>query len=319
MSAATEFDFIHYIKKSFGLRAIGDDCAVLPKNDQFDTVVSVDLMIEDIDFRLNWTSPKNLGHKALAISLSDIAAMGAQPVWSLLTLGVPDHLWNTSFLREFYQGWTELAGQFGVELAGGDISRSPERLVIDSFVGGEVEKGKAIMRSGAKSGDRIYVSGKLGGAAGGLRLMESYDDSGDGGSWKTRLIDRQLRPTPQVALGRRLLRDEIASAMIDLSDGLSSDLLHICEDSGVGAELNASAIPIDKDLVTLISEEEALTLALNGGEDFELLFTVPEEKAHLLTSDLVTCIGVITDAASGVQLKDGNQKTPIYPLGYRHF
>ena len=126
-----EFDFIHYIKKSFGLRAIGDDCAVLPKSDDSDLLVTADLMVEDIDFHLDRTRPEDLGHKALAISLSDIAAMGGEPVWAMLTVGIPEKLWETDFVKRFYEGWNGLAAHFGVELVGGDISRSPERFLVD--------------------------------------------------------------------------------------------------------------------------------------------------------------------------------------------
>ena len=314
-----EFEFIHYIKKSFGLRAIGDDCAVLPKDKYSDLVVTADLLVENVDFRLEWTNPEFLGHKALAVSLSDIAAMGGKPVWALLTIGVPEALWQSNFIKRFYEGWTDLAAKYTVELVGGDISRSPERMVIDSIVGGEVEKGKAVLRSGATAGDRIFVSGDLGGAAGGLRLLEKGETINTTDEWKKRLIERQLRPSPRIEIGRCLFENGLSSALIDLSDGLSSDIHHICEASGVGAKLEASLIPVDEDLKKLADQDECLTLALNGGEDFELLFTVPESKSSLITSDLGMCVGVVTDRPGVVELVDGDQSFSLRPSGYTHF
>ena len=160
----SEFDFIQNIKNKFLLGRVGDDCAVLPKNDKTDLLVTADMLVEEIDFRLAWTTPGLLGHKALAVSLSDIAAMGGQPVWAMISIGVPEKLWKTDFLDRFYDGWFALARQFNVELVGGDVSRTPDKVTIDSIVGGEVEKGRAVLRSSANPGDAIFVTGTLGGA-----------------------------------------------------------------------------------------------------------------------------------------------------------
>ncbi|HYJ91509.1 MAG TPA: thiamine-phosphate kinase, partial [Pyrinomonadaceae bacterium] len=289
-----EFDFIHYIKKSFGLAAIGDDCAVLPKDDDFDLLVTADLLVEDIDFRLNWTKPEFLGHKALAVSLSDIAAMGGEPRWAMLAIAVPEKLWETDFVKRFYEGWTGLASEFQVNLVGGDISRSADKFLVDSIVGGEAPKGAAILRSGAKPGDGIFVSGRLGGAAGGLRLLEKIADREPSEMWQKSLITRQLKPMPRVELAKYLRESSLASSMIDLSDGLSSDIYHICEESGVGAEIDASLLPIDENLKIFAGSDEQLALAINGGEDFELLFTVAQEKISLLKNCDVTRIGTVT-------------------------
>jgi thiamine-monophosphate kinase len=314
-----EFDFIRYIKKSFALKVIGDDCAILPKDGRSDLIVTADLLVEDVDFRLDWTRPEDLGHKALAVSLSDIAAMGGTPVWAMLTIGVPGKLWETDFVKRFYEGWNDLAAGFKVELVGGDISRSPDRFFVDSIVGGEVPKGKAILRSGARSGDGVFVSGSLGGAAGGLKLLDSDAGQDAKEEWQQRLIARQLRPTPRVELGKWLLGNSLASAMIDISDGLSSDLRHICEASGIGAELDAALVMMNDDLNNLVDPEEALLLALNGGEDFELLFTVAEEKISLLKNRDVTRIGTVTENGGVVRLSDGERTIDLQPSGYRHF
>src|SRR5438874_6172297 len=151
----TELQFIENIRAKYNLDKIEDDCAVLPKDAETDLLVTADMLVEDVDFKLEWGAPEFLGHKALAVSLSDIAAMGGKPNWAMLSLGVPETIWNTDFIDRFYEGWHALAGEMGVELVGGDVSRSPEKLVIDSVVGGVVAKGKAILRSGARPGDGI--------------------------------------------------------------------------------------------------------------------------------------------------------------------
>ena len=307
----SEFDFINYIKERHQLKAIGDDCAVVPKDSLSDQLFTVDLLIENIDFRLGWTAPKMLGHKALAVSLSDIAAMGGTPKNALLSLGVPDSLWKTSFLDEFYEGWNSLAGEIGVELVGGDISKASE-LVIDSFVIGEVAKGKALLRSGAKPGDLIFVTGELGGASLGLLLLEN--GTRPGGNVEEILqnaVLRQLKPMPQINIGKLLSKKELATAAIDLSDGISSDLAHICEASGVGAEIDASKLPI--------ARGATLEMALNGGEDFELLFTVPPERRSEAEQLGVVEIGEITETASQLELVEGTERRRLSRNGYRHF
>ena len=314
-----EFEFIHYIKKSFGLRAIGDDCAVLPKDESNDLVVTADLLVEDVDFRLDWTKPEDLGYKSLSVSLSDIAAMGGEPAWAMLTLGIPEKIWETDFVKRFYDGWTQLAGEFRVELIGGDISRSPDRFVIDSIACGQVLKGEAVLRSGAKPGDAICVSGSLGGAAGGLLLLESKSKNDLSESWQQRLVERQLRPFPRITLGKILREKGLASSMIDISDGISSDIHHLCEASGVGASIDACLLPVDKDLKYLVDADQMIALALNGGEDFELLFTVPKEKISTLQNADVTQIGIVTETAGVVRLTDGEKTVDLRPSGYRHF
>ncbi|MDM7924382.1 MAG: thiamine-phosphate kinase, partial [Pyrinomonadaceae bacterium] len=217
----SEFEFIDHIKKTYGLSRIGDDCAVLPKDAETELVITADMLVEDVDFKLKWTSPKFIGHKALAVSLSDIAAMGAVPKWAILSLGVPKEQWKNRFVDEFYEGFMSLAERFGVELVGGDVSQVPGKIVLDSVVGGEVTRGGAVLRSGAKPGDKIYVTGRLGGAAGGLRLLKNGVRYGEQASVaENELILRQLTPWPRIDDGR-ILGEAGVSAMIDISDGLS--------------------------------------------------------------------------------------------------
>lgn len=313
----SEFDFIHHIKKSHGLGRVGDDCAVLPKDAETDILFTADMLVEDVDFRLEWTTPEFLGHKSHAVSLSDIAAMAGRPTYAMLSLGVPEKLWKGDFLDRFYAGWHGLAREFGLELVGGDVSRAPEKLVIDSIVLGEVGHGRAITRFGAKPGDKIYVTGSLGGAAGGLKLLESgtrHDENQ--GQFVRELIERQLCPKPRLDVSGQLP----ASAMIDLSDGLSSDLGHICEASGVGAVIYAEQIPIDVRLDPIFNSfDEKLQLALDGGEDFELLFTADAKKNLPPEIADITCIGKITANNAKIELIRDGVASELKPKGFQHF
>lgn len=313
-----EFEFIKNIKKKYALDLIGDDCAILPKDSASDLLISTDLLVEDIDFRLDWTTPEMLGHKALAVSLSDIAAMGGTPEWALLSIGIPATLWSSKFLDRFYDGWHQLANRYGVKLAGGDLSRTPNKLVIDSTVGGSAPTGNAILRSGAKVGDSIYVTGPLGGAAAGLRLLNEgviLDRS-----TRDQLLKKQLAPEAQVELGQRLRESGTVSAMIDLSDGVSSDLAHICRASEVGAVINANETPFEAAVMEIAGSVDAmLDLALNGGEDFELLFTVPQEKISQLNFDEIFRIGEITETVGVIELERNGKREILPPGGYRHF
>ena len=317
MLMRSEFEFIHNLKNKYSLNAIGDDCAVLPKDDKSDLLMTTDLLVEDIDFRLNWTTPEFLGHKALAVSLSDIAAMGGKPVWSMLSIGVPKNLWKTDFVDRFYEGWFALARNFDVELIGGDISRSPDKLVIDSVVGGEVKKGRAILRSTAKPGDSIFVSGSLGGAAGGLRLLEN--NAGNDAELIGDLLLKQLKPQPQLIAANTLQTLDIVSSMIDLSDGLSSDLRHICNASEVGAVFRFENLPVNADLAANFPANVCSDMALNGGEDFELLFTVSVSSIPQIDLTAFTYIGDITAKVSTIELNIDGKVQNLSPKGYQHF
>jgi thiamine-monophosphate kinase len=316
-----EFEFIKNIKKRFSLRSIGDDCAVIPKDAETDLVITTDLLIEGIDFRLDWATPGLIGHKALAVSLSDIAAMGAEPKWAMVSIGITEALWKAKFLDPFYDAWQDLAAIFEVELVGGDTSRSPDRLVIDSIVAGEVPKGTGVTRSGAKPGDGVYVSGPLGGAAAGLKVLEQGGRPKESASDDQQtLIMKQLRPLPQIRLGSRLRENGLASAMIDLSDGLSSDLAHLCSASGVGAVINANDLPFDAETMNLAGSIEGMfEFALNGGEDFELLFTADDEKISRSQNLEVFRIGEVTANVGVIELNRNGQTELLPPAGFKHF
>jgi thiamine-monophosphate kinase len=336
-----EFDFINRIRglafqhggSSSLVRGIGDDAAVFKSPVGSDVVVSTDLLVEDVDFRLANTRADLLGHKALAVSLSDIAAMGARPRWALLSLGVPEAVWNSEFLDSFYNGFFKLAARYGVTLIGGDVSRTPDKVVIDSILIGETPKAGAVFRSGAQPGDHIFVTGFLGDAAAGLRLIErgaqlqqlSQEAKTDEARRLDYLLLRHLQPEPRVGWGLLLGEQQLATAMIDISDGLSSDLNHLCAESKVGALIDAAGIPIDP-LVTEITGRRALDplmLALHGGEDFELLFTVKPELLAKLPKRVdgvsLTRIGEIKNETYGVRISEGSRTWELEPGGWKHF
>lgn len=331
-----EFEFIARVRaqaESHGLsgeltRGIGDDAAVLKQFSGRDTVITTDLLIEDVDFHRDTAPPRLLGHKALAVSLSDIAAMGARPRWALCSIGVPEEVWKSSFLEDFYSGYFSLATRYDVKLIGGDVSRAPEKVVVDSIVLGECDKTSPVLRTGARVGDRIFVTGSLGAAGAGLRLLERGARINKGTKdheWESieSLLLRHLAPEPRVGWGLVLGQECLATSMIDLSDGLSSDLHHLCAESKVGALIQSASLPVD-DLVTELCGRRALDplmLALHGGEDFELLFTVsPTNVARLprkVDGVSITEIGEVT--AEGIRVVEGSRVWDLHPEGWKHF
>jgi thiamine-monophosphate kinase len=336
-SAQSEFAFIERIRSRTAASitdlayGIGDDAAVIRQKNGRDSVVTADLLVEDIDFRLDYSPPNLLGHKALAVSLSDIAAMGARPRWAIISIGVPDHLWNSGFLDHFYDGLLNIADQYHVALIGGDVSRTPSGFVVDSIVLGETARGRTIPRSGAQPGDHIFVTGTLGGSATGLILLQEGHRLSNRKPRTKRdsaidsLCRRHLQPQPRMEWGEFNGRRGLTSAMIDISDGLSSDLAHICEASGVGAIIDEASLPIDASLRAVITDPlEQLRLALNGGEDFELLFTVPARKVNHIPAQRngvpVTRIGQITGNSGEmiIQRSDGSLQE-LSPGGFQHF
>ena len=330
----SEFDFINSIRQRIAssiITGIGDDAAVFRGNSGKETIVSVDLLIEDIDFRRTTTPPYLLGHKALAVSLSDLAAMGSRPLFALVSIGIPEDVWQTDFVDRMYDGWLNLANRYGVQLIGGDTSRAHEHIVIDSIAIGECSAGMAVKRMGASAGDQIFVTGSLGAAAAGLRLIErgahlAEQNLGDEDSQKLdHVLLRQLRPEPRVGWGIVLGEERLATAMIDLSDGLSSDLNHLCEASKVGALIDAALLPIDERVVELCGRRalDPLQLALHGGEDFELLFTVKPENVARLPKRVdgveIKRIGTIQSDSEAVKISEGSRTWDLKPGGWKHF
>jgi thiamine-monophosphate kinase len=246
-----------------GAIGIGDDCAVvaIPRGHQ--ALITTDFSLEDVHFRLAWHPAESVGHRCLARGLSDVAAMGGEPLAVFLSLALPRDLpqsWADGFLR----GLLRLAGDFKVSLAGGDTAQSPGGVLADIVVMGSVPNGKAVLRSGARSGDRIYVTGELGASAAAIDLLSR------GKKIRPRDFPRHFHPMPRIEVGRFIREKKLASSMIDISDGLSTDLGHICEESGIGAEIEGDAIPV--------AGKDDLRFALHGGEDYELLFTADSGK-----------------------------------------
>lgn len=334
-----EFEFIQRLRDEAeerggarGLaRGIGDDAASLLQSNGRQTLITTDLLVEDVDFLRAASPPELLGHKALAISLSDIAAMGARPRWALSSLGVPQEIWDGDFVNKFYDGFFALADTYDVRLIGGDLSRSPEKIVIDSIVLGECGSDQEVPRSGASAGDLLFVTGSLGGSAAGLRLLKRGARIGserpDEAQWPIiqELLLRHLRPAPRVGWGLVIGEERLATAMIDISDGLSSDLHHLCREGKVGALIDLARLPLDQRVVELCARRalDPLLLALNGGEDFELLFTVAPPNVSKLPLKVdgvsVTCIGEIRDSSEGVRIIEGSHVSNLEPQGWQHF
>jgi thiamine-monophosphate kinase len=273
---------------------IGDDCAVLRllpgrHSGAAEVLVTTDFTLEGIHFRRDWHPPESVGHRCLARGLSDIAAMGGEPVAAFLSIALPRDLpqaWVGRFLRSLIS----LGEKFGVTLAGGDTAESPDGILADIIVVGTAPKGKSVLRSGARPGDRIFVSGELGGSAAAVLRMQAKPKK----KLNPRDYPRHFYPEPRLELGRILREKGLASAMIDTSDGLSTDLAHVCEESGVGAELDSVLIPRSR--VGKPAREVDLDLALHGGEDYELLFAAPPGKRvpSQIAGVALTHIGVIT-------------------------
>jgi thiamine-monophosphate kinase len=297
---------------------IGDDCAVLrlpPRRGKpTDTLVTTDFTLEGIHFRREWHSPESVGHRCLARGLSDIAAMGGKPVAVFLSLALPRDL-PQSWIDRFTRSLLSLAEKYSVTLAGGDTAESPNGILADIIVIGAAPKGKSVLRSGAWPGDRIYVSGELGGSAAAVWQMRKRPKV----KLNPRDYLRHFFPEPRIELGRILREKALASAMIDTSDGLSTDLAHLCEESGVGAELCAEALPRAR--VGKPPREVDLQFALHGGEDYELLFTAPAGK-HIPTrmgGIPITHIGHITRGRKILVRDRSGVGCELEPLGWEHF
>ncbi len=303
------------------LTGIGDDCAVVACAPHTDWLLTADLLIEGVHFDRKWFSLQQIGSKAVRVNVSDIAAMGGVPEFALVSLAIPPDV-SVPSLEALYGGIREAATAFRVTIAGGDLSRTADLLVLDVMILGRTERGRAILRSGAQVGERIFVSGTLGEASLGLRVAREQRCGPDAES----AVARQRCPEPRVDLGRALSQGRLAAAMIDLSDGLSSDLAHICEASGVGAKIRLQDLPMSdscRRLAATLGVEPAAA-ALHGGEDYELLFTVrPDAVAALGGSGFpftVTEIGEILPAAAGMVVEHSDGRCEgLQTLGYDHF
>jgi thiamine-monophosphate kinase len=288
---------------------IGDDCAVLRLKPGFELLVTTDLCIENVHFRRAWHPPAAVGHRCLTRGLSDIAAMGGQPLACFLSLGLPADV-PQSWISGFLRGLLALARRHKVQLAGGDVS-SAAQITADIVVTGQVPFGTAIRRSGARPGDLIYVTGALGGSAATLKELFT------GKAVKPTKSSPHFYPTQRLEVGKFLRKRHLVTAMIDLSDGISVDLTHICDESGVSSVLISNKIPI--------AGNSNLELALHGGEDYELLFTASKslKVPSRIAGVAVTQIGEIRnrrDYSSAIQILGDNGKVrPLPQRGWEHF
>lgn len=307
-----------------GQTGIGDDAAVLPLGKGQSLLVTVDTLVEGVHFERAFSSPAALGRKSLAVSLSDIAAMGGTPRWFVLSLGAPART-PVRVVRELYRGMLALARRADVHLVGGDTVASPAGLTVSITLLGTAAPNEVVYRSGARPGDLVCVSGTLGDAALGLALLRR-----DPGRWRTTRPARRLcAPEARVALGRELGRARIATAMIDISDGLVQDLGHIARASGVGARVHLDRLPLSRSFRTHCPActENFWEPVLSGGEDYELLCTVPPrrrvqlEQAAARAGTPVTCIGEITASAPGSVIVSGPGGEPVETrrTGFTHF
>lgn len=291
---------------------IGDDCAVLRIPPGHEALVTTDFSLEGVHFRQEWHPPEVVGHRCLTRALSDIAAMGGQPIAAFLSLALPRNL-KQNWVNRFLRGLLRLADEFRASLAGGDTAESPGGVLADIVVVGSAPKGEALRRSGARSGDRIYVTGQLGGAAAALNLLFA------GRKLRPADFPQHFHPLPRLEVGEFLRKKKLASALIDISDGLSTDLAHICEESGVGAEILAPAIP--RSAIGKPARQVDLKFALHGGDDYELLFTVPHGRRvpARIAGVPITQIGRITRSKRIMLMNEQGAGSELRPQGWEHF
>ena len=300
---------------------VDDDAALLALPADTETAFALDLLVESVHFRRETTSAADLGWKSLAVNVSDLGAMGARPVAAVIGLGLPPTV-EAEWVEAFYAELKEAAERYRCAIVGGDTVRSPERVIVAVAVLGAVARGKAITRAGARTGDLVCVTGTLGASAAGLALLAAGEASAE----FVAVVRAHTRPEPPVEAGVALAEAGLATAMIDLSDGIASDLGHLARRSGVGASVAAERLPIAR--VTREAAralgEDPIRWALHGGEDYELLFTVPPERFRAVPP-LLAPLGVVATivgevGGEGVRLRapDGSER-PLTPAGFRHF
>jgi thiamine-monophosphate kinase len=334
LSAYGEFGLIEHLTKNFELRhpltvqGIGDDAAVIDPAGKLQ-VLTTDLLLEGIHFDLTYVPLKHLGYKAVVVNLSDLCAMNAEPRQITVSIGVSNRF-SVEAMEELYEGIYAACRRYEVDLVGGDTSSSRQGLVISVTALGEAQEGELVYRHGARPGDLICVSGDLGGAYIGLQLLErekqiflqhpGVQPSLDG---KAYVVGRQLKPEARVDVVAALKEKAVLpSSMIDVSDGLSSDLLHLCHRSGTGALIEESEVPIHAETFeqAVLFNMDPINTALNGGEDYELLFTVdPRHRAAIEELSDVHLIGTVLEAEAGVKLlTKGGNRHELVAGGWNH-
>lgn len=306
---------------------IGDDVAVLRSDGGRYILATCDIQVENVHFLRSQIAPRQLGRKVVAINVSDIAAMGGLPRYLLVSLVLPKET-DVAFVDGLYEGMQEECARWGAEIVGGNMAHSPNGVIVDVFLLGEVEPEHLLQRSGARVGDRVLVTGTLGDSAAGLALV-LHPETKCADEHRRWVLERHLTPTPRLWAGQAIARSRLATAMIDVSDGLAGDIGHICEMSSVGVRLWADAIPISgaARAVAEATGTGALDRALFGGEDYELLFTAPADRAAELarrvdeeTDIPVAIIGEIVPAEAGMTLiREDGTTVPLGRGGWDHF
>ena len=328
----TEVELVRAIRKLLAGDApgvvvpVGDDAAVVEPGEHH-AILTADMLVEGVHFRRDAISAHDLGRKALTVNVSDVAAMGGSPRYGLASVGLPPSV-ESPWIVELYGGMREAADDYGMTVVGGDTNRAGG-LVVSVAVYGEVAKGRAVTRSGARPGDRLVVTGRLGAAAGGLRLAQTEPEDVMeilGEPWARALVAALQRPTARVGEGQTLARSG-ATAMIDLSDGLALDLTRLCAASEVGARVRLADLPVAPELDELArsADVDPLEFAVQGGEDYELLATMPAEDVEAARAALaeryrtpLTEIGEVTSADVVVVAADGSER-PLAAEGWDHF
>ena len=311
-------------------RGIGDDTAILKTSSSEWMLITTDLLIEGVHFDPATSSFEDIGYRAVIANVSDIAAMGGTPRFMLTAIAIPSAC-SMEQIQRLYRGMMEAAGPYRVRLVGGDTSASRRGLFLSITLTGTVRPRQALLRSGARVGDRLYVTGTLGDSHAGLRLLNQAARRGHRSLRPAQirfLLARHHRPAARVAEGLWLVKHGLAGAAIDVSDGLTGDLRHLCEESGVGADIVAASLPLSPACRAYATAHhlDAGEIALRGGEDYELLFTVPLGKQSLFerlaarTPFRFTCIGSITPKRSGLRLRTDEGTTQALPVtSYEHF
>lgn len=308
------------------IKGIGDDCAVFANRDKDkEWLATTDILVEKIHFDLDWHSPYLLGRKAVAVNVSDIAAMGGTPVYALISIAIPDHV-DRNFIAELTKGITTILAEHRCSMIGGDTTRGPV-LTMNIVILGACSAGKAVLRDGAKPGDLVYVSGNLGSAAAGLEISRHRSLFTDLSDVELEpLIEKHLNPDPRVQLGQMLGEKCLVTAMQDLSDGLATDLAHICRKSNVGAEVGAERLPGHPLLESICTtlRLDPIVLKISGGDDYELLFTVRPDNVDALLMQVektgvknIHQIGTVVPG-SGVTLVGNGRPEDISFKGYQH-
>jgi thiamine-monophosphate kinase len=303
------------------ITGIGDDAAVTVISAGMQLLTSTDMLLEDVHFRRSWHDPYRLGRKSLAVSVSDIAAMGGIPRWALLSLAIPADL-PLDFIDEFMRGFQAMAAEHHVALIGGDTCASRSGLIISVTIMGEQLPERVVRRSGALPGDDIWVTGTLGDASLGLRLVEQ-----GGGEAADALVSRLLDPAPRVSTALALAEESLASAMIDISDGILADFGHIAKQSGVGGCFNIVDIPLSAAFGSLAAAIPATahSLALSGGEDYELCFTARQTNREKIIASIKKCgiavtrVGIVTSSPGVTVVSPDGSQFNAQHAGFNHF